>query len=362
MDKTTKGKPYKIAVVWRGDHAARQAATPQNNRFHRVFEELAVLGIAAEPAVFDEDFAGEVREQLLAADGVLVWVNPLQDGEKTRAVLDPLLREVAARGPWVSAHPDTILKMGTKETLYRTRHLGWGADTHLYRTATEFRDAFPSRLRSAGPRVLKQNRGNDGQGVWKVELVSAQPGGVTMVRVLQALRGSVPEELPLRDFISRCKAYFAADGCIVDQPFQPRLPEGMIRCYMAGDKVAGFGHQLIKALIPPPPEGPDSAAAQPGPRIMHGPDARQFQALRAKMEAEWTPQMMEVLGIDATSLPIIWDADFLYGPRTALGEDTYVLCEINVSSVFAIPDEAPAAIARLTLQRLRGHDGQRVPR
>jgi hypothetical protein len=29
------------------------------------------------------------------------------------------------------------------------------------------------------------------------------------------------------------------------------------------------------------------------------------------------------------------------------------LCEINVSSVFAIPDQAPAAIARLALKRLR---------
>ena len=80
---------------------------------------------------------------------------------------------------------------------------------------------------------------------------------------------------------------------------------------------------------------------------MHGPDAEPFQALRTKMETEWTPQMMQVLGIDAASLPIIWDADFLYGPHTAAGKDTYVLCEINVSSVFTIPHEAPAAIARL---------------
>ena len=69
------------------------------------------------------------------------------------------------------------------------------------------------------------------------------------------------------------------------------------------------------------------------------------------------PQMMEVLGIDAASLPIIWDADFLYGPRSASGEDSYVLCEINVSSCFAIPDQAPPAIARLTLNRLRSAGG-----
>jgi hypothetical protein len=347
-------KPGRIAVLWRGDREARQSATPGNNRFYRVFEELAALGIEAEPAVYDDEIVDEVREQLLGVDGVLVWVDPIHEG-KTRGVLDAMLRDVASRGPWVSAHPDVILKMGVKEVLHRTRHLGWGTDTHMYGTAADFRAAFPPRLQSAGPRVLKRNRGNDGQGVWKVETVSALADGTSIVRVLEARRGSMPEEMPLAEFMARCELYFAADGCIVDQPFQPRLPDGMIRCYMGTDKVVGFGHQYIKALIPPPPEGPDSPAAQPGPRIMHGPDARPLQTLRAKMEAEWTPQMMEVLGIDGALLPIIWDADFLYGPRTASDEDSYVLCEINVSSVFAIPDQAPAAIARLTLSRLQVH-------
>jgi glutathione synthase/RimK-type ligase-like ATP-grasp enzyme len=351
-----KMTPYRIALLWRGDREARQAATPHNNRYHRIFAELAALGIQPEPAVYDEAFADEVRAQLLAADGVLVWVDPLSQG-KTRAALDPLLRDVAARGSWVSAHPDTILKMGTKEVLYRTKHLGWGTDTQLYRTPAEFRAAFPARLQSAGPRVLKQNRGNGGQGVWKVELLSDVAGEGSRVRVLEALRGAVPEELPLADLIARCEPYFEWGGCIIDQPFQPRLPDGMIRCYMGVDRVVGFGHQFIKALIPPPPERPDSPEAQPGPRIMHGPDAPPFQALRRKMEDEWTPQMMQVLGLDTASLPIIWDADFLYGPRTAAGEDTYVLCEINVSSCFAIPDQAPAAIASLALDRLRSAQG-----
>jgi len=337
----------KIAIVWRGDREARRNATPANNRFHRVFEELAAVGIDAEPAVYDEAFADELRAQLLQTDGVLVWVNPLQDGVKTREALDPLLREVAQRGPWVSAHPDIILKMGVKEVLHRTRHLGWGTDTHLYASKAEFQNAFPIRLHS-GPRVLKQNRGNDGCGVWKIERLS---GKGDRVRVLHALRGSAPEELPLATFMSRCEDYFGWGGCIIDQPFQPRLPDGMIRCYMAGDRVAGFGHQYVKALIEPPPEGPDSPAAQPGPRIYHGPDAAAFQALRAKMESEWVPQMMQALDIKRAALPVIWDADFLHGPRDAAGADTYVLCEINVSSCFAIPDEAPAAIAKLVLAR-----------
>ncbi len=347
---------YRVAILWRGDRETRRAATPHNNRYCRVFEELIALGIDAQPAVYADDYAHEVRAQLLACDGVLVWVDPIHEG-RTREVLDPMLRDVAARGPWVSAHPDVILKMGVKEVLHRTRHLGWGTDTHLYRTADDFRAGLPERL-GLGPRVIKQNRGNGGQGVWKVEAAGGLRGAASLVTVLHARRGSVPETLRLNEFFARCEPYFAAGGCIIDQPFQARLPDGMIRCYMGADKVVGFGHQLIKALSPPPADGPDSPAAQPGPRIMHGAEALPFQALRAKMETEWTPQMMAALGIEAAALPIIWDADFLYGPRTSSGEDTYVLCEINVSSVFAIPDQAPAAIARLTLDRLRSKIGR----
>jgi hypothetical protein len=344
-------KRYKIAILWRGDRAARAAATPNNNRYHRIFAELEALGIDAEAAVYAEDMIDEVRTQLMKVDGVLVWVNPLDDG-RTRAQLDPLLRKVASTGPWVSAHPDVILKMGVKEVLHRTKQMGWGTDIQLYYTADEFHRAFPARLRSQGSCVLKQNRGNAGQGVWKVEWIE-RPGSQTdLVSVLEARRGSMPETVPLETFMARCQPYFDYGGCIIEQPFQPRLPDGMIRCYLGVDKVVGFGHQLIKALIPPPKEGPDSPAAQPGPRVMHGPDAAPFQALRIKMESEWIPQMMHVLEVDAASLPIIWDADFLYGPRKATGEDTYVLCEINVSSVFAIPNQAPAAIARLALDRL----------
>jgi hypothetical protein len=343
----------RVAVLWRGDRVARTEATPENNRYHRVFQELAARGIAAEPAVYAEEMAEEVRAQLLRVDGVLVWANPITGG-RHRTALDALLREVASRGVWVSAHPDTILKMGVKEVLHRTRHLGWGTDTRLYRSAAEFADAFPECLRTEGPRVIKRNRGDGGQGVWKVELLPAEEG---MVRVLEARRGSLPVDIQLAGFVASCDAYFEHDGCIVDQPFQPRLPDGMIRCYMAADRVVGFGHQLIKALIPPPPEGPDSPAAQPGPRIMHPASAPAFQRLRRVMEEEWTPRMMETLDLDRDALPLVWDADFLYGPPDAAGEDSYVLCEINVSCVFAIPDQAPAAIARLAEERLgsRGH-------
>jgi uncharacterized protein DUF6815 len=340
----------RIALLWRGDRDARAKATPSNTRLSPVFEALASVNVAAEPAVYSDEIVDEVRDQLLGLDGVLVWVDPVSDGHD-RSKLDPMLREVAAKGVWISAHPDVILKMGTKEVLFRTRQLGWGTDTHLYRSLQELREQLPLQLAS-GVRVLKQNRGNGGIGTWKVELSadsSSSAGLDTIVHVLHARRGSVEENLTLRDFITRCDQYFTGTGCMIDQPFQPRLSDGMIRCYMVGDQVAGFGHQLVKALMPSPV---GIEPALPGPRIMSDASESAFQSLRRKMESEWTPEMMRILNIDRASLPVIWDADFLYGPKSETGEDTYVLCEINVSAVFPFPEHATPKIANAVASRI----------
>jgi hypothetical protein len=328
----------RVALVWRGDQESRARASAQRGRLAPVFEALATAGVAAEPAVYCEEASAEFREQLLGMDAVLVWIDPLSDG-RDRSQLDPLLRDVAARGVWVSAHPEVILKMGTKEVLYRTRDLGWGTETQLYATPADLRARFPIQL-ATGPRVLKQNRGNGGQGVWKVELT-----GDGAVEVLQARRGSEIEQMPLAALLDRMEGYFTGEGRVIDQPFQARLPDGMIRCYLVQDRVVGFGRQLIKALLPP-------EAGEPGPRIMSGADYPPFQNLKSMMEDDWVPAMMRRLQIDPADLPVIWDADFLYGPKSASGEDSYVLCEINVSGVLPIPDEAPAEIAGCVARRL----------
>ena len=228
----------RIAILWRGDEAARRSARPETSRFKAVFAALADVGVAAVPVVYEDDVLDAVRTQLATLDGVLVWVNPIHEG-RNRANLDALLRDVAARGVWVSAHPDVILKMGTKEVLHRTRTMSWGCDTALYQTVEAMRAELPARL-ATGPRVIKRNRGNGGQGVWKVETL-ASTRNRPMIRVLDATQDA-SEELTLDAFLDRCVEYFE-DGGVVDQPFQARLTEGVVRCYMAGDRCAGFGHQ-----------------------------------------------------------------------------------------------------------------------
>jgi hypothetical protein len=331
----------RIAILWRGDEAGR-SVTPETSRFKAVFAALDDVGIDAEPVVYEDDVVDAVRAQLATLDGVLVWVNPIHGG-RNRANLDTLLREVAAGGVWVSAHPDVILKMGTKEVLHRTRMMSWGCDTALYRTAEAMRAELPTRL-AVGPRVIKRNRGNGGQGVWKVERL-ASPGSPPMLRVLDATKDE-SQDLVLDEFLDRCIEYFE-DGCVIDQPFQARLSEGVVRCYMAGDRCVGFGHQKVKALL-----DVAAARAQPGPRLYTSNGDPRFQRLRRLMEDEWTPQLIFLLDIQQRDLPMIWDADFMLGPRGADGTDNYVLGEINVSSVFPMPDEAPAEIARRVAARL----------
>jgi hypothetical protein len=77
------------------------------------------------------------------------------------------------------------------------------------------------------------------------------------------------------------------------------------------------------------------------------------------MESEWVPAMQKLLDIPTGSLPALWDADFLYGPKAPDGGDTYVLCEINVSSVAPYPDSAAPKVAEAVLAGVRAAIGRR---
>ena len=116
--------------------------------------------------------------------------------------------------------------------------------------------------------------------------------------------------------------------------------------------MVGFGHQAITALYPAPPGGPPGDAPQPGPRLYYPPATLDFQPIKAKMENEWLNALCRTLSLETSSFPLIWDADFLFGPKTLSGEDTYVLGEINVSAVYPVPDEAIEPLARDIKQRL----------
>jgi len=323
------GGPPKIAVIWRGDWRSPATPTRYEQRLRPVMEALRAAHFKPEAIVFFEEQAETVREALRGCAGALVWINPLADG-RDRRVVDGLLREAAAHGTWVSAHPDVIAKMGAKDVLYTTRELGWGSDTELYETLEDFQARFPEQV-ARGPRVLKPHRGNDGQGVLKV----ARSGDVFAV---QSASNDEAGELSWNELIERVAPAFE-DGRLIDQEFHAAA-RGMVRCYLSFDRVIGFARQA------PRTDGTRPAFAMNSAKAMFTSDEPAFGDLRESMHKDWIPGMKQLLGIETCSLPALWDADFLVRGRASVGRSAYALCEINVSCVSPFPDVAPIEIAQ----------------
>jgi hypothetical protein len=153
------------------------------------------------------------------------------------------------------------------------------------------------------------------------------------------------DDATLGSFLQTCDEYFAWSGSVISQAFQARLPDGMIRCYFVQDRVVGFCHQWPGGLLDAP-----HAESRPSRGPWEDADAGQYQRLRSLAEDEWVPGMLDLLGLTSAALPLIWDADFLYGRKNGSGDDTYVLCEINISCVWPYPPRAHGQIAAAALR------------
>jgi hypothetical protein len=340
---------FPVALLYPGDRAARDRSDPAESRFADLFQALAAAGLPAAPAIYHDDFADEVERQLQAARLVLVWCNPIEGGRR-RDRLDALLRRVAERGVVVSAHPEAIRKLGTKDVLFETRHLPFGSDVHRIDSLQQLEAELPARL-ARGPRVLKQHRGQSGNGVWRIEASDAASPW-TSLRVRHAQRGSAEQVITVAQLRETLSPYFeaASGGHMVDQAWQPRLGEGMVRAYLVGPHVAGFGCQAVNALVP---AAAGQEAPLPGARLYYDADHPPCQDLRRRLEGGWVEQLASCVGLPAGQLPLLWDCDFLLGERAPEDEERYVLCEINVSSVSPFPPSAIPLMVAAVQARLR---------
>ena len=323
--------PTKIAVMWRGDWRTPAAPTRYETRLAPVMAALDAAGWRPTPIVFFEEEAQAAREKLASCAGVLVWINPLADG-RDRTFVDELLREAAARGAWVSAHPDVIAKMGVKDVLYWTRDLGWGSDTELYVSLSDFQSRFPAKA-SGAARVLKPHRGNGGLGVMKVV-----GRGPEMFQVQFASDDCVCE-LTWDQLLARAAPAFEDGGRLIDQEVHA-ASHGMVRVYLSFDRVIGFARQAPRA------DGALPAFAMMGAKTMFSSEEGGFGDLRESMHKDWIPGAKRVFGLETGELPALWDADFLVRARSRARRSLYALCEINMSCVSPFPDVAPSEIAQ----------------
>ena len=330
------------------------------------------------PVPYTQGREAETATALAGMDGVLVWADPLSDdGDRHR--LDQVLRDVAATGVWVSAHPDTVDRMGTKEVLVATREMSWGSDVHAYRSVEQFHAEFPSRLGADGVRVVKASRGNGGRTVWKVRLpggpsVTAPSPSDTVIVQHARIRDGSSLTMSLARLMDTCAAEFGTwggAGGLVDQEFIGGVTRGIIRCYLVGGQVVGFARQYPKGAVPDGPlrvvigRGPSAQDVMglPSPKTMYASVELALAGLRQRLETHWVPGILSMVGLGVGDLPALWDIDLLISDTfeaDGVGEPRFVLCEINASSVIPFPPEAPDRVAAHVVAQLVHEPGHQL--
>lgn len=339
--------PVRVAFLLFGEPGSLRDARTED-KYAVLAAALDAAGFAVETLVYHDEISGDLETPLAKLDAVLVWVNPIESGHD-RGALDALLRRVAERGVHVSAHPDTIVKMGTKDVLYKTRRMDWGIESCVFSNPEDFRRRFLDGMRRGGIRVLKLLRGNGGNGVFKVSYSAA---GSDEVAVQSAVRPFERRVLTVQAFHDEFCARLNP-GVLIDQAWNPNIANGMVRCYLSGPTVVGFGYQEVNALCPDP-RNPDGPPLTPTKRYYYGPDCGLFQDLRLIMEEKWVPDMLAHVALGCDDLPLIWDADFFIDKVNApITREKYSLCEINVSCVSPFPESAVPYMVERLRERLR---------
>ena len=277
-------------------------------------------------------YSDAASEQLLAElpqtyDTYVSRINPghIPGGE---AAYFDFLRKLCDAGMIGMPHPDAMVAFGAKDALVKLRDTSMvPEDTFVYYEMEDFRARFPSSL-SHGIRVLKQNRGSTGSGIWRVETIDdlgIAPGdpvpGTAKVRCTEALDNHV-EEHTLDSFMDRCDEYLEGEGgMIVDMRYLPRIVEGEVRILFVGREPVFVVHKK-------PAEGGFSATLFSGAEYRYD-DPEKWRHLVDGFLAD-LPDIQARLGGHAT--PLIWTADFMLDTAED-GSDTYVLGEINCSCV-----------------------------
>lgn len=262
-------------------------------------------------------------------DAYISRINPgnLPKGEK---VYFEALRELSEHGLIGMSSPDAMLNFGAKDALVKLASTDLVPDdTYAYYDIETFKKTFPTSL-SYGERVLKQNRGSTGEGIWRVQIaddIKYQPGDsiplTTKLKCTEAVDNHV-EYITLADFMTFCEKYIVGDnGMLVDMRFMPRIKEGEIRILMVGATPIFVVHKK-----PADSEDAFSATLFSGAKYTYD-KPEDWQVLVDLFNAALPTISNKLGGFD---IPLIWTADFMLD-WDENKNDTYVLGEINCSCV-----------------------------
>jgi hypothetical protein len=275
------------------------------------------------PAEHDKFF--EVVKQF---DAIIVRCNPgqIKASGGDQAAFDASMMKVSESIPvWPTA--DVMSKMGAKDALCQIKDMDLGLpDTLGYYSPDDIKAGFRKTI-AFQPRVVKQNRGSSGEGIWIIKLKSNEYcehygdkwADDSEMLVLTEANDSHVEEHTVGEFLEWCingrtdasgtwtskgvGKYFEggveAGGQMVDQRFLPRIDEGEARFMMISTELYKIEHYVYVGGV-----GGETKTT------IYPPDAPEYAAIKAKLEGD-VPTIMKKLGLSMDNLPLLWAADLI---------------------------------------------------
>jgi len=381
-----EGAKYKLCVVQFKVPGAKNGGSdkgPDGNRVDSIPIANGVIraGGACDLILFDsdknKDDVAEFETLTAAYDALIVRINPGQlsqgtaDGTQKR--FDDLMNKYISMGKLVWSSPKIQTQMGAKDALVNIGKLNCGLeDTFAYYNADDLVAGFKKTC-AFQPRVIKQNRGSAGEGIWlcwlwdkatdkKIEVYPSASFGASSLTdddyvKLMEMNDNHVEYHTVKEFMVFCvdgpdgegagkwastfpgkylEGGKAAGGQLVDQRLLPRIDEGEVRILMAGDTCQMAIHKK-------PMGGGLSAVGGNSEYTYYKPTDAKYLGLVTKLYQD-IPHLLPALDLAGEPLPLLWTCDYIpknpddwaAGPydRSCPDEKTeYTVGEFNCSCV-----------------------------
>jgi len=297
---------------------------------------LKKAGLAVQILFYNHEEHDRFFEVAKQFDAIVMRINPGQitanKGDQQK--FDKAMTEVAAMIP-VWPTPANMELMGAKDALTMIKDKDFGLpDTLGYYSPEEIKTGFPKTI-AFQKRVVKQNRGSAGEGIWIIELKEKnycpnfgdRVAGMDEMLVCKEANDNHIEEHTVAEFIEWCEngrtdksgtwvskgtgKYFEggkeAGGQMVDQRFCPRIDEGEARFVMIGRNlfrvehyvyIGGVGGETKTTIYPvSSPDFPDTKELP-------------LKTIQKKLESE-LDDYVKALGLSESDIPLLWAADFI---------------------------------------------------
>jgi len=390
MDQPAEPKA-KVAVVQFKVAGAKNGGSdkgPDGNRVDSIPIANGVIkaGGACDMVLYDANDHDAFVAATAAYDALIVRINPgqLSQGtpEGTQKKFDDLMNEYITKGKLVWSSPKIQTQMGAKDALVKIGKLGCGLpDTLAYYDAENLDKGFKSCC-AYQPRVIKQNRGSAGEGIWLVWLAKKEDNSMVPVTEypakslkasddglsvetdkslgdddwlkLMEMNDNHVEYHTVKEFLIFCndgpagagagtwtstfpgqylKGGKEAGGQLVDQRLLPRIDEGEVRILMAGDTCQMAVHKK-------PMGGGLSAVGGNSAYTYYTPEDAKYKGMIATLYKD-IPTLLPAMGLGGEPLPLLWTCDYI--PKNPEGWDKkenaddatteYVVGEFNCSCV-----------------------------